>query len=363
MSEPGFDAETLRDGFRDVLARELTSERLHRFVDSGELRDEALWREAAALGWPALAIPDDHGGLGLGLAEAAVLFEELGRSLAPAPMLGAYLAGRAIALGGSPAQQAAWLPRIAAGEVVCAVSPPDPGRHPLPELAIEGDEVVLSGDAADLLDAGGADLLAVLARGQDGTPVYVLVESGEAEIEVERLVDRTRHLGRIRFDGLRLPADRRLAGGDALCETLIGEAALLVASDAKGGAEAVFERTLDYLKTRVQFGKPIGSFQALKHRCADHKVALEASGAVTAEAIRLWAADDPTASVMASSAKAYGCEVYATVAEDAVQLHGGIGYTWEHDCHLFLKRAKLDQALSGATAAHLDRAARLLAGA
>jgi alkylation response protein AidB-like acyl-CoA dehydrogenase len=170
-------------------------------------------------------------------------------------------------------------------------------------------------------------------------------------------------LARLELDGVRVAADRVLGGGDELRDTLTAEAALLIACDAKGGANAVLERTLDYLKTRMQFGKPIGSFQALKHRCADHKVALEASGAVTTEAVRLWAAGDPSAVVMASSAKAYACGTYATVAEDAVQLHGGIGFTWEHDCHLFLKRAKLNQALYGSTSAHLDRAASLLAAA
>ncbi len=356
MTDAAFDPETLRDGFRDVLVREASSERLHRFVDGGGVRDEALWQEAAALGWPALAIPEADGGLGLGIAEAAVLFEEVGRALAPMPLLGSYLAARAIELGGSEAQRAAWLPRIAAGELTCTISPPFPA-HAV-EFAVEGDQVVLTGEAGDLLDGGGAELLVVLAQDADGGSTYVLIDGVEAE--VERTVDRTRHLARARFDGLRVPMDRLFAGGEAMRGTLLGEAALLIACDARGGAAAIFEQTIGYLKTREQFGKPIGSFQALKHRCADHKVALEASGAVVAEAVRLWAAGDPTAPLMASSAKAYACDVYARVAEDAVQLHGGIGYTWEHDCHLFLKRAKLNQALFGTSAAHLDRAGRLL---
>jgi alkylation response protein AidB-like acyl-CoA dehydrogenase len=361
MSDPGFDADSLRDGFRDVLDREAGSERLHRFVDAGGLYDEALWRAAAALGWPALSVPEAHGGLGLGLPEAAVLFEEIGRALAPLPLLGGYLAGRAIEIGGSEAQKAAWLPRIAAGELVCAISPPLPGRAPLPTAVEDGDGLRLSGQALDLLDGGSASLFLVLARLAHGSLAYVLVDGVEAA--VEPTVDRTRHLARVDLDGVRVSADRVLGGGQALRETLAAEAALLIACDAKGGANAVFERTLDYLKTRMQFGKPIGAFQALKHRCADHKVALEASGAVAAEAVRLWAAADSSAVAMASSAKAYACDVYGEVAEDAVQLHGGIGFTWEHDCHLFLKRAKLNQALYGSSVAHLDRAARLLAAA
>ncbi|HET6970639.1 MAG TPA: acyl-CoA dehydrogenase family protein [Phenylobacterium sp.] len=356
------DLDSLRDGVRDVLVREADAARLHRFVDGDALTDAGLWRTAADLGWPALAIPEAQGGLGLGIAESAVMLEELGRALAPIPHLPTLLAARAIALAGSPAQQDRWLPAIAAGELTCAVTSPGPDARPTLTLRAEADALVLSGEAADLLQGADADLLVLLANEGDGA-AYVVVEvkADGVELLVERTVDRTRHLARARFGGLRLPADRRLAGpADTVREAILAEAALALACDAVGGANAIFERTLDYLKTREQFGKPIGSFQALKHRCADHKVALEASRAVVAEAVQLWGAGDPTSPMLASVAKAYACEVYARVAEDAVQLHGGIGFTWEHDCHLFLKRAKLDQALFGATAAHLDRAAGLL---
>ena len=357
------DLEALRDGVRDVLQREATSQRLHRLVDEEALRDAELWTTAASLGWPALTVPDAAGGLGLGFAESAVLFEELGRALAVIPQLPTVLAARAIALAGSEAQQGRWLPAIAAGELACAISSPELQAEPSLQIAGDGDHLVLTGEAADLLQGGDADLLVLLARDQGGELAYVVVEpvADGITVTVERTVDRTRHLARARFDGLRLPADRRLEGaaGGALA-TLLTEAALAVAADAVGGANEIFERTIEYLKTRQQFGKPIGSFQALKHRCADHKVALEASRAVVAEAVQLYAQGAADAPLMASLAKAYACEVYAKVAEDALQLHGGIGFTWEQDCHLFLKRAKLDQALFGATAVHLDRGAALL---
>ncbi len=363
MSDADTDLQALRDSIRDVLERELDSQRLHRLVDESALIDEALWNTAASLGWPALAVGEDHGGLGLGAAETAVLFEELGRSLAPLPALGGVLAAHAIALGGSAEQQARWLPAIATGEAVCAIS--DLTRQSAASIR-RGDagEITLSGDAADLLQAGEADLLIVLAEDVGGAAALIVVEpkADGVELIVEQTVDRTRHLATARFMDLRLPADRELmtASPEAILAALTVEAALALASDAVGGAQAVFERTIDYLKTREQFGKPIGSFQALKHRCAEHKVALAASASVVAEAVRLRAEGAASASLMASLAKTYACEVYAKVAEDAVQLHGGIGFTWEYDCHLFLKRAKLNQALLGGTAAGLDRAANLL---
>jgi alkylation response protein AidB-like acyl-CoA dehydrogenase len=365
MSDAGIDLAALREGVRDVLVSEASSARVHRLFDDGALIDQPLWEKAAELGWPALSVPEAQGGLGLGVAETAVVFEELGRFLAPLPYLGAVLAARAIALAGDATQQDRWLPAIAEGGTICAISAPRPGVVPGPTLRRDGDTIILTGGATELLQGMNADLLVIEAHDASGEAAYVVVEprTDGVELVLERTVDQTRHLARASFTDLRLPADRLLAGSANARPILLAEAALALACDAVGGAEAIFERTLDYLKTREQFGKPIGSFQALKHRCADHKVAMTASAAVVAEAVRLQADGDPTAPLMASVAKAYACEVYAKVAEDAVQLHGGIGYTWEHDCHLFLKRAKLDQALYGGTAAHLDRAAGLLVAA
>ena len=361
MTDADMDLQALRDGIRDVLDRELDSLRLHRLVDGGTLIDRALWAKAAELGWPALAVGDDHGGLGLGARETAVLFEELGRALAPLPILGGVLAARAIALGGTPLQQARWLPAIAAGEAVCSVF--QPTDEATLSLRRDGGELVLSGEARNLMQGAEADLLIVLAKGSGATaPVVIEPKADGVDLILERTVDRTGHLASTRFADLRLPADRELAAAEpgAILAALRVDSALALACDAVGGAQAVFDRTLDYLKTREQFGKPIGSFQALKHRCAEHKVALAASASVVAEAVGLAAEGSPAAPLMAALAKTYACEVYAKVAEDAVQLHGGIGFTWEHDCHLFLKRAKLNQALLGGTAAGLDHAAELL---
>lgn len=360
--------DALRDSVRDVLARESDSARLHQFVDSGRLHDEALWREAAALGWTALAVPEVLDGLALGAVETTAVCEELGRFLAPIPLLGSLLAVRALMLGGGAAQQARWLPGLASGALKGAIAAPVAERGMSAPLARRmGDFLVIEGVAANVLQGGEADLLILPVRLETGESAFVALEPATdgATLTVEATQDRTRHLARLEMSGLKLPLDRLLTACAAadLARALQAEADLAIAADSAGGAEAIFERTLDYLKTREQFGKPIGSFQALKHRCADHKVALAASAAVVREAARLLADGAASAPLMCALAKAYACEVYAKAAEDAVQLHGGIGFTWEHDCHLYLKRSKLNQALFGTTAVAYDRAADLLLNA
>jgi alkylation response protein AidB-like acyl-CoA dehydrogenase len=227
------------------------------------------------------------------------------------------------------------------------------------------DTLVLSGDAHDLLDGAAATVLLLAAQGDDGASYLVLVRPREdgVTVQAESLVDRTRHLAHAHLGDIVIPADRQLGEEplrDGLSDALLGHAALALACDGLGLADAVLTLTVDYLKTRVQFGKPIGSFQALKHRCANHKVALEATRAMTYEAVRHWAEGRSDAAARSSLAKAHACEMAAVIATDAVQLHGGIGFTWEHSCHLFLKRAKLNEALFGTRAAHEDRAAALL---
>jgi alkylation response protein AidB-like acyl-CoA dehydrogenase len=285
-------AEALRDSVRDVLARESDSARLHQFVDGGRLHDEALWREAAALGWTALAVPEAFEGLALSAVETAAVCEELGRFLAPVPLLGSMLTVRALTLGGSATQQARWLAGLASGALKGAIAAPAAERGtPAPLARRTGDQLVIEGVAANVLQGGEADILILPVRLETGESAFVAVEPARdgATLTVEATQDRTRHLARLQMSGLKLPLDRLLntcAAAD-LSRALQAEADLALAADSVGGGEAIFERTLDYLKTREQFGKPIGSFQALKHRCADHKVALAASAAVVREAARL----------------------------------------------------------------------------
>ena len=365
MSQADAELEALRNGIRDVLEREATRDRVQSFVAGGLTLDGPLWAKASELGWLALAIPEDHGGLGLDFAGLAILYEELGRFVAPLPLVGTMLVAEALATAGSPEQQALWLPRIAAGEVPASLAVHCPAAAGV-SMARVGGMLTLSGHAGDLIEGAAARLLLIAATEADGTPRHILLEPEADGVDVvfEPTMDQTRHLAHVRLDNTLIPAGRLLPGsGEMLNEALLTHAALALACDAMGGAAAIFEQTVDYLKIREQFGKPIGSFQALKHRCADHKVALEASSAVAREAAAKRAAGAPDAALYAAMAKFYACDVYATIATDAVQLHGGIGFTWEHPCHLFLKRAKLSEALFGTAAAHADRAANLLLAA
>lgn len=342
MSE-AIDLAELRTGIRDVLDAEASSECIHRHYD-GDARIAAdLRRIAGELGWSALGVPERFGGLGLGLRGLAVLYEELGRGPAPLPLLSTMVVADVLARSGSADLQARWLPALADGGTFAA-------------LACDGRATFadgqLSGRFEHVVDAVGAALLLIPAG--DG---YALVEADQPGVTITPLpaVDRTRTLAAIALTD----ATGATIAVDA--EALATHAALGVAADCIGGAAAVLAKTIEYLKVRVQFGKPIGSFQALKHRIADHHLALELAQSLMTTAI---AAQDDGANghALAALARVTAAESYAAIADDAVQLHGGIGFTWEHDCHLYLKRARMNEMLYGNAERHLDRAAAHLMG-
>lgn len=364
-TDHGMDLEALRDGLRGVLSEQASHEKVATFTDGQGVLDAGLWGQASELGWLALSAPEAQGGLGLGPAELAVVYEELGRTVTPLPVLGALMVVEALSQDAE--RQSTWIERLASGELIGATSQLTPQSLTTDlVLTADGDSVVLSGASGHILDGAAASLLLLLAR-EGETLRWVLVEPAADGVTVERIetIDRTRHLGRVAFDNLRLPRERCLPGdAQQIADALIRHAGLALAADAMGGAAAILDITLEYLKTRQQFGKPIGSFQALKHRCADHKIALVAAQAYVAEAVAKAASGAPEAHRYALSAKALACEVFVRIAQDAVQLHGGIGYTWEHPCHLYLKRAKFNEQLFGGPTVWLDAAAdRLLAAA
>jgi alkylation response protein AidB-like acyl-CoA dehydrogenase len=364
MNTDSQETRALREAVHDVLEDSLSLDTLRRLLDRGERIDEALWRNAAELGWLGLTLPEAHGGSGMGFDAQAALYEELGRYLAPLPYLSTQLCAEALVAAGSDAQRKAWLPAIAQGECIGALtSPPQALAGQTLQFSKSGATLKISGRAGGLLSPSGAKLLLVFARDEAGKLAALLLEPGRdgVALELSDAADRTRHLGAIDFSDLELPADRLLAGdARALAERLLAHASLALGCDSIGGTARIFELTIDYLKTRQQFGRAIGSFQALKHRCADQKALLEAAAATVGEAVARRGSDDAPA--YASMAKFYACDAYARIAAESIQLHGGIGFTWEHYCHLFLKRAKLNQQLYGSSEWHKDRAARLLVG-
>lgn len=352
MDEAGIGLDELRDSIRQVLDEHLQVHGDAIPEEDGRPLDRALWDQMAGLGWLALGIDEEHGGLGQGFAHTAVLHEELGRALASVPSLTTLLAADAIAMAGTPEQKKRWLPAIAAGELMVSVTLPAPSAAAAP---VQADGLFVP----HMPFADVVDLLLLPVATADGGVALAAVETANASVTRRNSVDLTRSMGEVCVDAAALAAAERIALDPATLDRLRDRAAVALASDAIGGSGAVLARTVEYLCVREQFGRPIGSFQALKHRAASWKVLLEAATALVRHAADAVAAGEPEASTMASCAKYYACDSYAATSADAIQLHGGIGFTWEHACHLFLKRAKLNQLLFGSSTLHKERVASL----
>jgi len=369
MSEQ-IDLGEFEQNIRQVLAEQLPIKRVHEHVNSDPLIDIRLRETLSNLGWFGLGIAEEDGGLGLSLDAAGVLYEALGRHLAPVPIMPSLVTADVLTKFGTRAQQQVWGPQLARGTVLASVSglSEHEGRDcPLPMLTPFSDSgFVLEGDATSFIDGGSAGLFLVRSRLADGTVRYVLLETPQSGLEVlvRRTVDRTRHLADLSIRGVRVTEAAVLPGpAESINDRLQLHLSLAIACDAIGGTEAILDRTIQYLKVREQFGKIVGSFQALKHRCSNLQLKTVSARIFTRHALATASAGSPEGAYLASLAKASACDAYAQVAADAVQLHGGIGYTWEHDCHLFLKRAKMNQALLGNSEQWLDKASAQLIAA
>ncbi len=362
------DQDELREIVRDVLDEESSSETVRALLDDPVGHDPALWSKLAALGWCGIAVPEQYGGAGCSFVELGVVLSELGRHATPTPLLSTVTLGiGAILLAGSPDQRAAWLPRLAAGEAKATVAFSDAGG---PGASSPGITVVplrgayrLRGRAAFVLDAHTAELLIVAARHDSGARSLFLVDPAHAEIRVTPTVDQTRRLCDVVLDDVEVPVDAALGTvGEAgpVITGLVNRLAAGLACDSAGGADRLTELTAEYARTRTQFGRPIGTFQAVKHRCAVMAVDTEVAKMTAAHAVARFASD-PSGDAEAVSIAALQCnDGYARVAAAALQMHGGIGFTWEHDTHLFLKRARLNQVLAGDAAWHRRRLAAAL---
>jgi alkylation response protein AidB-like acyl-CoA dehydrogenase len=357
------DQEELRKAAADLLDAMATPARVRQVAEDGDHVDRRLWRSMAEQGWMAVELSTEAGGLGLGAVEVSVLGEQLGRHVAPVPFLGTVLAagalvrglgsgaaGPGVSLGGS--SLSAWVERLATGAAVGAVAwPARPGSFC---AAWRGGGWRLSGGGDPVVYAPAADVVVVPAATPEGRGLFVLAPA--ARPAAEPAMDRTRCLGRLEASDE--PAV--CLGGDEAVETLLDRALAGLCAEMLGAAERVLEMSVEYAKVRVQFGRPIGSFQAVKHRCADMLVDVE--GMRSAAYYAAWAvgAGDPEASAASSAAKVWCSEASRRVMGSALQVHGGIGFTWEHDLHLYVKRAQLDQISYGDADAHRDRLARIL---
>jgi alkylation response protein AidB-like acyl-CoA dehydrogenase len=342
------------------------------FEGAGEGAVEPLWPLFARLGWTGLAVPAALGGAGLGLVELAALVEEMGRALAPAPLLAsALVASQAVELAGSEAQVRRWLPELAAGRLRASVAlagedgRSDPALLPLPAEA-DADGWRVSGCLGFVPDAVGADLLLVPARAP-GRPGPVLLglppDAPGLSLRPLAFVDPTLCLSELRLEGVRVGADAVLAGPDgrgAPLGALLDRAALALCAELCGVAARVLEQSVAYARTREQFGRPIGSFQAIQHRCADMLVDLEGARSATYLAADALEAGDADGHLVACMAKAFCSEACSRIAAAGIQIHGGQGFTWEQDLHLYYRRAKARELTLGDAAWHREEVARIL---
>ena len=370
------EQEELRAAARAFLSDHSSSEAVRRAMASDLGFDAELWKRIGHdLGWTSVHIPEAYGGSGLGYVELVALLEVMGEWLLCAPFFSSVcLAANAILAAAGESQKSEWLPGIAAGRTIAALAFDEAAPHGA-RFACEatarrdGGDYVLSGRKRFVLDGHCAELLVVAARspgsrGQDGVSLFA-VPAAAAGLERRALptMDSTRRLADVELRDVRVPVSARLGdegSGAAALARALDLAAVALAAEQVGGAQRCLDMAVGHAKERIQFGRPIGSFQAIKHTCADMMVAVESarSAAYYAGCVAAEGGDDLAR--VASLAKAWCSEAYFRCAADALQVHGGVGFTWEYDVHLHLKRARAGESFLGLPAWHRERVARSL---
>ncbi len=363
----------LRRSAREFLAKECSPKVVRRLMESADAYDAGLWKKLADLGWTSLGIPEQYGGVGTFL-DLIVVLEEAGRTLLPGPFFSTMgLAVPVIIEAGTEAQKKEALSAIASGSARATLAFTEPsGRWDASGVGLSAKQKAggwqLDGVKLFVPDAEAADYTVVVARsrgeGEEGVTLF-LVNGRPKGMTVKPLetLDMTRRWSEVRFDAVQLNADAVMGGPDkgwpALKRALEWATAALCA-EMVGGVQKVLETSTEYAKTRQQFGKPIGIYQAVSHKLADMLVLSESGRSATYYAAWAVEADAPDRSLASSMAKAYVSDAYRKVAGDGIQVHGGIGFTWEHDMHLYFKRAKSSEVTLGDATYHRELVAQAL---
>ncbi len=352
------DLKLLREQARKFLRERCASTVVRRILEGPEPYDKALWQDIAAMGWTGAAIPEEYGGAGLGHLGLCVLAEELGSALAPVPFSSSiYLAAEAIMAGGSEAQKKAWLPKLACGEAVGTLALAEgPGKADVRKLRTTLRNGALSGEKLPVPDGDVADVAVVAAQGERGVVLALadLKGAGVSRTPVET-IDPSRSHARIAFENAPAEVLGGPGEGEALLRRVQDRAAVLFAFEQVGGAQRSLEMARDYALERYAFGRPIGSFQAIKHKLADVYVATELARSNAYYGAWALARDAAELPLAAASARISASEAYFLAAKENIQVHGGMGYTWEFDCHLHYRRAKLLSLALGSTRLWKDR--------
>lgn len=365
------EQDLLRDEVRKFLDQNASMDEVRRIAETSSGYDEGLWARMAELGWVGLTMPEARGGAGLDLVTLVVVFEEMGRTLFPSPLLSTVLAAKAIERAGSAEQKARWLPGLAEGSQIGAFALIEESDNLDPEgIALagipDGEDVILDGAKLFVPDAGQADLFAVAFRSGAGAEEVSLavVEKGARGVHVDDypVMDLTKRMGKVSLEGVRVGREDILGEpGRAWPQIgwLIDCGATLVTAEMIGAAEAALGIAVQFANERVQFGSPIGRFQAVKHPLAEMHVDIESFKSLAYYAA--WALDEGAedGALASSRAKAYASEAFARIGIDGVQLHGAVGFTWEYDIQLYLKRSKWARPMFGDSDYHYDRIARL----
>jgi alkylation response protein AidB-like acyl-CoA dehydrogenase len=354
------EQEMLRRSARSLLERECSSAHVRQMMEDERGYSPELWRKMASLGWLGLVLPEEHGGSGLDYVDLVVVAEEMGRVLLPSPFIWTLMFADAIGRAGSAEQKLRFLPAIARGEIIATTAHLEANgswrEDGITTAAPKsGAGFVIDGEKLFVNDAHIADFFLVAARTgnkRDGGVTLFAIDAKRPGVDVTPLktMDQTRKLGAVALRGVKAAASEvvgELNQGWPVLATAIDRAKVVLAAEMIGGAQKVLETTVEYTKVREQFGRPIGSFQAVQHKCANMMVDVE--GAKSAVYYAAWAVsnDAADARTAAAVAKAAASDAYRRVAADGIQVHGGIGFTWEHDMHLYFKRAKSSEFTFG----------------
>lgn len=368
------EQKELRRSARRFLEVASSEKRVRAAMETERGYDSETWKQLSQeLAWTALIIPERYGGLGMSHLDLHPLMEEMGRALLCAPFFSTIcLAANALLVGGSESQKERHLPNIAAGEMTATLAYADESDRAHPEriqatYSRTQAGYILHGHRSHVLDGHTADLLIVSARAHESTGdagLGLFLVPGDAH-GLRRTwlptMDQTRRLASVELDGVAVPADCRLGDegqGADLCNRTLDLARIALAAEQVGGAEMCLETSVEYAKVRQQFGRPIGSFQAIKHKCADMLMMVESARSASFHASALAAQGHADLEEVASSAKAFCSDTFFHCAAENIQIHGGIGFTWEHSAHLYFKRAKATEVFLGDPTFHRERVAK-----
>ena len=362
--------QTLKNTVRKFLAAECPMAKVRQLMETDTAFDAALWQKIAEQGWTGMLIPEQYGGFGMGMVEMAATLEEMGRALLPGPFFSTVLmAGALIESAGNENQRHKYLGPIARGEAKITVAfledPPAPSPDAVRMKARTGaGGYLLDGKKLFVPDAGVADYVVVVVRLEEELALLVVpAKAGGLSISPMSSIDLTRKICEVNFSGVKVASEDMLAAGASALAALGRARAIAttgLVAEMTGGMQRLLDITVDYAKTRKQFGRPIGQFQAVQHQCADMLLYSESSRSAAYYAAYAIQEGTPDAQLAVSVAKAYASEAYRETGNRAIQVHGGMGFTWENDAHLFYRRAKVSEQMFGDAIYHREQIAKLV---